>query len=414
MRIPLTSSFRKAAFLGTSALLFLAVFALSTQALLEWKFSREATIEGLRRASRIQPMNASHHQALGSVYLHLDHQRAAAELERSVEINPHSAEAWLRLADAYSVLGYSDKQRNAILAALKAAPRDTSAQWQAANLFVAEGDLANGMRLMRQAVGSDANRAPAAMQIAYRLSDGNIVQVMSALPASASIQLQLMRWLVDRGHASDADIVWTEIMKSGQQFPSRDALFYVDSLLDRREVARACRAWKELASRDKEVARREEPGNVITNGDFEDNLLNSAFDWRYTPSAGVTVTIDTTTFHGGTRALSLQLDSGSLQDSGVYQLIPVEPDSQYSLQAFVRGEEIESANGTRIVVVDAYSNEVMLITDEAMGSFPWRETTGQFTTGHDSKLVRAGIGRSPAEGRIRGRLWVDDVKIERR
>jgi tetratricopeptide (TPR) repeat protein len=414
MRISLNSPVRKTAFLGVSVIFFLSGWALSWQSLLEWYLTRAATLEGFQRAARLQPLNALHRQALGTIYLHLDHRQAATELERAVELNPHSADAWLRLADAYSVLGYSDHQRRAIFAALKAAPRDTSSQWQAATLFLADGDTDTGLKLMREAVSNDTARAPAAMQIGFMISDGNVPKTLLGLPAGSGVRLQFMRWLMERGHATDSDIVWREILNSGEQFKSKDAFFYVNSLLERQEVAMARSAWRELGLRDKELANRSKADELLNNGEFEDSLLNAGFGWRYAPASGVTVTIDTTVFHSGTRALSLQMNSGNLEDSGVFQLVPVEPGSHYSLQAFVRGEEIESANGIRTIVTDAYSKQILFTSDEAIGSFPWRETTGQFTTGSNAKLVRVGIGRSPSDGRIRGRFWIDDVRMEKK
>jgi tetratricopeptide (TPR) repeat protein len=413
-RVSLSSPVRNAIFLVTSFSFLCISFAISVQAFLEWKFTRSADIEGFRRAARIQPLNAFHHYALGVLYLHNDHDVARAELERAVELNRHSADAWLRLADAYSINGDSEGQRRATLAALKAAPKDIPAQWQAANLLFVRGDLAGGLELMRQVVSSDPNRAAAAMQIAYGLSDGDITRTMSALPTNALVRLQLMRWLISRGHPKDADVVWSEVLKSGDPLLAKDAVFYVDSLLERREVARAANAWNELAKHDTDVIQRQEIGNLVINGDFEHNLLNAGFGWRYAPVSGVTVSLDTTTFHAGTRALSLQFDTGALQDSGVFQLVPVQPNSHYALQAYLRAEELESANGVLVMVMDPYSGKSLAVTEEAMGTFPWREVSAQFATPPDCSLIRVTMGRSPANGRIRGRLWLDDLRVEKR
>ena len=109
--------------------------------------------------------------------------------------------------------------------------------------------------------------------------------------------------------------------RAPDKFRSKDALFYVDSLINRHEVSRARTVWSELSARDNEISRRIEPGNTLVNGDFEDNLLNSGFDWRYAPVSGATLTIDTSVFHEGTRSLGIQLDSPNLADAGVYEVV---------------------------------------------------------------------------------------------
>jgi tetratricopeptide (TPR) repeat protein len=414
MRISLTSPVRKAAFLGVTAILSVIFLALSAQSFAEWWVARDGTIESVELASRIQPLNASHHQLLGSVFLHLDHSRAVQELQRATEINPYSAHTWLLLADAYSVQQNSRKQTEAVLTALKIAPRDLTAQWRGANLLLVQGETEAGLKLLREAVASDPGRAGAAIQIAYNLSDEKVPAAMSAIPATASARLQLMRWLIERKHASEADQVWPAVISAGTPFVATDALFYVNDLLDRREVEKASAAWAELAGRDKKIQRRLEAGNLVVNGDFEENLLNGGFAWRYKLSDGVRTTIDTSTFHAGSRSLALQLDGNTLPDAGVFQLVPVQPGATYSLSAYLHAEELESANGVRVLATNAYSSQVLMTSEEAIGSFPWREVTGEFAAGPDTKLVRIGFGRSPDAGLLRGKIWVDDLRIEKR
>ncbi len=414
MRIPLISPVRKAAFLGVTLIFSMIFLALSAQSFVEWWVARAGTIEGVGLASAIQPLNASHHQLLGSVFLHLDHPRAVQELQRATQINPYSAHTWLLLADGYSVQQDSRAQKEAVLTALKIAPRDLTAQWRGANLLLMEGDTQAGLKLLSEAVASDPARTGAAIQIAYNLSDEKVSAAMSAIPATASARLQLMHWLIERKHASEADQVWPAVLSTATPFVATDALFYVNDLLDRREVDKASAAWAELARRDKKIQQRLEAGNLVVNGDFEENLLNGGFAWRYKLADGVRTTIDTSTFHAGTRSLALQLDGNTLPDAGVSQLIPVQPGATYSVSVFLHAEELESANGVRILATDAYSNQVLMTSEEAIGSFPWREVTGEFAAGPDTKLVRIGFGRSPDIGLFRGKLWVDDLRIEKR
>jgi hypothetical protein len=124
--------------------------------------------------------------------------------------------------------------------------------------------------------------------------------------------------------------------------------------------------------------------------------------------------MDTSIIHGGTRSLSLQFDADGIPDVGVYQLIPVEASTPYSLRGFMRSEELESANGVRLGVTDYYSNSSVAIADEIIGSTSWREVSAEFTTGPDTHLLKVGILRSPSHGRIRGKLWIDDLRMEKR
>jgi hypothetical protein len=252
------------------------------------------------------------------------------------------------------------------------------------------------------------------MQMAYRATGGDIVKAIGAVPANSAARLQFLRWLVEHGQAAAADRVWPSVVETGDKLQARDLLFYMDSLINRHQVGQVQSVWTTLKGSDPEVQRRIEAGNAIVNGDFEDNLLNGGLDWRYTKTDGVTVTMDTSIFHGGTRSLALQFDADSIPDAGVYELIPVDPATRYSLHGYLHSEELESANGVRLGVSDYYSNTPLVMADEILGSTSWRNTAAEFTTGSDTRLVKVSVVRSPAHGRIRGKVWIDDLRMEKR
>jgi tetratricopeptide (TPR) repeat protein len=70
----------------------------------------QPAIQAFARAIKIFPNYADAHEALGELYLYLDHpQEAASELEKAVTIAPHMSKAHSQLARAYSALGLQDK-----------------------------------------------------------------------------------------------------------------------------------------------------------------------------------------------------------------------------------------------------------------------------------------------------------------
>jgi hypothetical protein len=218
-----------------------------------------------------------------------------------------------------------------------------------------------------------------------------------------------MHYLLDRNQAEAADHVWPTALAAAGTMKPREAFFYIDSLIGRHQPLAAYQAWTALEQRGPTLR----PGgpNLLTNGDFEDDLLNGGFGWRYGRTSGVTASLDTSTFHGGTRSLSLQVDSENLSDFGFSELVEVEPGTHYRLSGWIHAEELESAHGVSLSVSDAYSHASLLLTGEALGSFPWRETEGDFTTSAGTQLVKIALVRSPATGRIRGKFWLDDLQI---
>ena len=416
MRIVLSSPLRKGTFLmGCGAALLLASI-LSIQAIAEHWMADSMSVERLERAARMQPLDAGIQEKLGIVYMSPaqgDFQQAALHFERALQINPHSSRTWLNLANTYAILGEDERSANAVRRALAAEPKDTQVQWEAANLFIST-DLDRGLQLLRGVVENDPQYASAGMEVAYTASRNDIDETMRAVPLTIANRLQLMHWLMERNQFDAADRVWPTVLNAQGTLATKDCFFYVDSLIARGEVDQAASAWSSLMQRNKALQSRIQPENLVLNGDFEGDLLNGGFGWRYVPTAGVSVQMDTSTFHSGTRSLSLQVDGENIQDFGIHELVKVEPGAQYRLSGWLHAEELESAHGLRIAISDAYSHSQLLLTDDVVGSFPWRQMEGLFIIPASTKLVELAFVRSPNTGRIRGKVWADDLRLEKK
>src|SRR3954466_10328698 len=111
MRISLSSPNRRFTFLAICALFVVVLWALSWQALLEYWFSRSDTVEGLQRAARIQPLNAGTYEVLGAASLtglEADFHRSISYFQKAAALNPHSARAWMGIAELHNILGNHD------------------------------------------------------------------------------------------------------------------------------------------------------------------------------------------------------------------------------------------------------------------------------------------------------------------
>jgi tetratricopeptide (TPR) repeat protein len=416
MRISLTSPFRKVTFLTGISVILLFAWALCCQAFLQYWFARKQTIAGYKTASIVQPLNAQNLAVLGNAYLDSEgnYPLAAEYLQRSLRIDPNSSRTWLALATAYQGLGDPDKQREATLNALHTNPKDPFIEWQAATLLVSSGDLGRAIPLMRESTIAQPFRITSAIAETFVASGGDVGKTLLALPSTVDARMQFIQWLLDNHHETDADQVWPSVLTAQDKVTARHTFSYLDSLISRKQVGQAQSVWDSLIPVDPELKKRIDAGNLVEDGDFESDLLNGGFCWRYSRLNGVAVTLDTSTFHGGTRSIALQYDANVLQDSGLSQFIAVEPGARYLFQAFVHGEELESASGIRLAITDCYSNRELLLTEPMLGTFPWREVTAEITAGAETNLVRLQILRSPPSGIIRGKFWLDDVRLEKK
>ena len=120
--------------------------------------------------------------------------------------------------------------------------------------------------------------------------------------------------------------------------------------------------------------------------------------------------LDSTQTHQGAAALLITY-SGRNEDSGISQYVPVIPDVSYVASAWVKSEELESANGPRLRVYDGYRNLEYAHSEETLGTSSWHRVQTVFTAGKDTNLVVIRFSREPGSTLIRGRFWIDDVRL---
>jgi tetratricopeptide (TPR) repeat protein len=370
----------------------------------------------LERAVRLAPGNSEYHHRLGR-YLALVAQDLTAgmsEFRAAVALNPHVAAYWLDLARGYQFLGDRQQQKQALERAVLADPRTPEVAWEAANFYLVQGDVARALRQFRVVVENDQERALSALRLSWRAT-GILEPIFDhVLPPKPEAHAQLLYLLLFEDKPDAAAEVWRRLVALQQPFDTRLALPYLQYSLDHRETDRARSVWEDLLNLDEKLQSYRRHDDLITNGSFEEDILNGGFDWRYTPVANLTVTIDSTEFRSGLRSLALAFDRQSGQDPGVFQLIAVEPSVEYELAAHVRARDLEGASGPRFAVSDPYDNYLYALTEEITGSTAWQRAAAEFRTRPDARLVLVRLVRVPRHTILRGTLWIDDVSLRKK
>lgn len=150
------------------------------------------------------------------------------------------------------------------------------------------------------------------------------------------------------------------------------------------------------------------------NSSFEQPVLNYGFDWRHQPADHIVAGIDGAVAHSGARSLSLSYDGNPAYDAGWTQFVPVHSNTTYEFSAWIKSDNVTSASGPRLAIVDAYSGANLLLTDDVLDTHSWHEIGGRLQVPAGTELVAVKIIRAPANTRIRGRVWIDDLRLEAR
>ncbi len=416
MQIELRSRLRKF-FLALVCLVFVGLYLhWARHAYLASRLAAIPDSSNLQKAIQLEPSNAEYRDLFGRNLalsgINLD--EAIANYRIAVRLNPYVAQYWLDLASAYQVAGRTREQEESVERAVEADPTTPHVAWDAANFFLVQGDREKALRYFRGVFANDPDpdTIDSALLLCWRATEDENRILAQALPPRQDLYLSFLRLLIHKQQTAAAENVWNRLIGLNQAFPTKLAFPYFQFLIAQREVAAAQTAWQQLAGLDRSIQpylpSRE---NLIVNGGFEENVLNGGFDWWYESNPHASLAIDTSEFHSGTRSLSIAFDGRNPGDAGIFQFIPVKPNTNYEFSAVSRTEDIESASGPRFAIVDAYTNASYVLTDDLLDTNPWRVQQARFQTGPNTNLLLLKIVRQPANPLIRGKLWIDDLRL---
>lgn len=375
-------------------------------------FADRSDQSSIEKAVALAQRDATYHDLLcrSMVFVSQQPERAIGECRKASELNPYDSSIWLDLAQAWYSAGNSQQADASVHKAIAVDPTTPDTAWNAANFFLVQGNASEAMNQFAMIFREEPSLAPAALNICWQ-SLHDINRIQSILPPNPAVYLDFIKLLMSTGEVGPAAQVWSSFMRLKPDFDFHQGLFYIDSLLHARAVAQASDAWKQLAAKSKALQAYYQPGNLVADPSFAQEVLDAGFDWRYDPRPQVTVTLDQAEFHSNSRSLRLTF-SGSASDAGIFQYIAAQPNTRYRLSAWVKSDRLETANGPMIALMDASDNGLYGSTEETIGTTPWHHIETWVQTGPESKLLILTILRRPSDTRIQGRFWIDDIKLE--
>jgi tetratricopeptide (TPR) repeat protein len=376
-----------------------------------FRFSTKQDQASLKHAIALEPSNAGYDDLLGRnlLFVAQEPSSAATVFKRANGLNPYNSFYLLDLAQAYYAIG--DKQEN--LAALRQAiavdPRTPDVAWNAGIFFLVQGDIPEALQQFAAVLRNDSSLTVPVLSVCWQMLQ-NTQTIEDILPPDPSVHLEFIKLLLNHGENVAAHDAWSRLLQLHRTFDFHQALFYVDSLIEKGDAPLARETWNQLVSNSSALARYVTSGNLIVNGAFAEDILNAGFDWRYDPTLTQAVALDPTEFHNGGRSLLISYsDSGG--DSGIYQYVPVDPNTRYTLSSWVKSDDLETANGPSVVASDAFGGSTYAITEETVGNTPWHQISKDFETDSTTKMLVIRFVRIPGTTGVRGRFWVGDLSL---
>jgi len=375
------------------------------------RWGENATPESLKAALELEPSNAEFRYRSGRLsLLAQDFPGAMANFQAAIALNPYDARYWLDLASANLASDDLPAAQRALARAVQADPTTPEIVWQAANYELVQGDSDQAFRRFHDLAEHDHGSLLAILNVCWRATqDANLI-TEKVLPLTADAHFTFIHFLASKRDAQAANEVWAHLVALKQPFAPQLAFPYFDYLLSQGDAARVSHAWAQLAAANPELRAYIPGDNQIVNGGFELDLLNGGLDWRYMPRSGAIAIIDIARAHTGKRSLAITF-TGSPEDTGVFQFVPVQANTRYEFSGFMLAEDLETVSPPQFSLLGLRANRNYLLTDGVSAGPGWQQLAGEFTTGPEEDLLLLRVVRSSRQRLIRGKIWVDDLTL---
>ncbi len=377
-------------------------------------YSESQDPDRLRRAVSLDRGNAEYRDNLGRYVLALNQspQAALPWLQEATRLNPNSAQYWVHLAAAQQSLGDIGGEKDSLGRALQADPHTPKIAWDAANLYLAQGSLQDALKLFHSVLENDPIYLGAALNTCWRIRPDIDFQLAGVVPPNADSAF--LEYLVANKETAAANKVWARMFSLQQPLPRNHLFEYLRYLVINHEVSQAALVWQQAANLSGLAAYQPSSENLLINGDFSLGMLDGGFDWVHRAVRGVSLALDPTQLRSSSRSLRITLDGPGITDVGIVQLVPVDPDTRYEFSGFYRADSMDGAGAMQFAINDAYKDTPLFMSEDLRDADFWKEVGGNFTTGPDTNLVILRVARVPSGSPIRGKLWIDGLRLVQR
>jgi hypothetical protein len=384
-----------------------------------WYF-RKGTPEAIQTAMKWDPANPEYYDALGTMMHLYGDGRNSTEIvqfyESATRLGPHAAQFWADLGAGYDWAGRSSDALQAFQRAQQLFPNSPEINWKLANFLVRAGKTSEALHTLRMVLLEDATSGRKVFILATNATRDKEA-ILQMLPLQAPIFFDYLNFRIERGDIVGAKEVWGRILQMNLPFDLHAAFPYLDALIQHKEIGQLAEAWSALAGRFPEQIRSPVPGsNLVTNGSFELETLNGGLDWRIIPVEGTLVSLDSAGGFEGARALQIKFSGSRNLDYGhVFQYVPVRPNTRYRFSGYMRVQGITTDCGPRFQVFDAANMADLLVsTENLIGTSGWSKQNAQFTTKADTHLLLIRVARplsSRFDNQIAGVVWLTGVSL---
>lgn len=369
-------------------------------------------IDAATAAVGINPSDSDSHYVRGTILEGTNNLPGAIEeYLKAALARPEDYVFWVNLARARELNGDTEGAVASASQAIPLAPYYAQPHYQLGNILLRAGRKDEGFRELRLAGASNPSLMPGIIDLAWRLSGGNVQYIEQAIaPETPQAYHTLGQYFRQRKEVDGAIAMYIAAGTAAHQ----DRLSYVNELISAKRFKDAATLW--AVGRQTGAA----PGSIFDPGfEQESDLKAPGFGWRLSErDQGFRLSLDITSPREGRSSLKVEFAGDSDPSSPVIsQLVLIEPDAHYQLRFAVRSEGVVSGGLPLVDVVDADRNQMLGRSDQLPRSTDgWREYSIDFNSGQSTSAVKIALQRQTCDRSpcpIFGRLWLDNFSLRK-
>lgn len=399
---------------------FLAVVYQTTRLWLAWSWECSSALRQQIRGASLTPEDAEAWDRIGdAIASDFDAQPGAAIpfFQHAVAVDPRSANDWMDLAQAYENDVNVSGARAAYERALQDYPISAEVSWKYGNYLLRQGQTSEGLAQVHRALVTDYRLVPLALSRVWNSDPDVHVLLNDVLPPGQYARLEALDFFAGIHEQAAALETWKEVVSAAKAEPLAlsEAFPYLQYLITTDQATETESIWHEAIAAARWPESKAADGSLIWNSGFEEPIAYGGLDWRINQVPGAYAETDPNIYHSGEKSLRVDFTGGvNLDFSNIEQIVPVEPDTNYVFQYFMRTQSISTESGLRFEILDLNDNQVSLMTPDLTATNPWTLVKVDVKTGQKTHFLDIRLRRLPSrlfDNKLSGTVWVDDVNL---
>jgi Flp pilus assembly protein TadD len=341
-----------------------------------------------------------------------------AEYEKAVSLSPNDYRCWIALGNALEQAGDFPKAEEALRQGVKLAPSYAFTRWSLGNLLLRTDRYPEAFAELRLASEADKELQPQLFNLAWQLNKNDYEALKAAVGNTPDVRAEFSTYMVARGVYDEGLRLWNSLSETEKRDHRTAADSIINSLIKVYRFHQAVQVWNDVAPGP---AYRAEIGHIIDRG-FEDNVAHgkgAVFGWEVQPLPQVQLGIAPNVGHTGSRSLRLSFQVRQhLNAIDVSQLVPVQPNTQYDFECYMKTDKLESAATPVVAIIGLTPDPLVASAPAPSGSNNWQKISLSFKTDAATEAVKIKIVRyscvDSAVCPIFGTVWYDDFDLKPR